>query len=805
MTPIKIICKQFCGRLPSVILVFFLALLMSSFAQALTTDNSTSIIEKLKASDLQGENDTLIVGSEQDYPPFATGMTDATAGGFTVDLWKAVAAEAGLKYTIRVLPFHALLQEFKAGKIDVLINLAISKERHNIADFTVPHAIIHGGIFVRNDESNIGSEADLTGKSIIVLNGDLAHDYAVSKGWEKQLVLVDTAAEGMQLLASGKSDAMLISKLAGTQTQQALALTKANGTYSKLYEKWFGIYESKDIGFRDLLKYLLPVILLFLAFAQYTIYRRNIERKTAQKALQESEHMLSIVLESVDACIYLKDTQGRYLYANQAVSNVFGVAPQEIVGQSDEKFFDADTVAKLRTNDRLVLDEGQTLRTKESNLRLQDGRAATYLVVKMPLRNALGEIYALCGISTDISDRKLFEDKLRANDERHRAILDTAMDGFWQADTQGRLLDVNVTYCQMSGYSEQELLSMNIADLESIESINDVSAHMQKIISQGEVRFESKHRRKDGSIFDVEVSVQYLALDGGRLVVFVRDITERKHADAIRSELLNRLQKIASRVPGVVYQYRLNADGSACFPFASEAIRDIYRVSPEEVREDATKVFNNLHPDDLASIVSSIQKSAQDLTPWHLEYRVKFDDGTVRWLFGNAVPERELDGAVIWHGFIHDITERKLAEENLAQLMTALEVQNNELRQAQTALVDSRGRYVDLYEFAPVGYLSLSKHGMVTEINWKATAIFGFPRKQLLQRRFAQFVADDDKARWQRQFSSMARLEGGEELSFDLKFVHENGAVFYAKLNCLRMDDDENQPMLRMTLELSPI
>ena len=223
------------------------------------------------------------------------------------------------------------------------------------------------------------------------------------------------------------------------------------------------------------------------------------------------------------------------------------------------------------------------------------------------------------------------------------------------------------------------------------------------------------------------------------------------------------------------------------------------------MREDATKVFNNLHPDDLASIVSSIQKSAQDLTPWHLEYRVKFDDGTVRWLFGNAVPERELDGAVIWHGFIHDITERKLAEENLAQLMTALEVQNNELRQAQTALVDSRGRYVDLYEFAPVGYLSLSKHGMVTEINWKATAIFGFPRKQLLQRRFAQFVADDDKARWQRQFSSMARLEGGEELSFDLKFVHENGAVFYAKLNCLRMDDDENQPMLRMTLELSPI
>ena len=71
-------------------------------------------------SNIQPENHTLIIGSEQDYPPFATGMTDETAGGFTVDLWKAVASEAGLKYTIHVKPFHELLNEFKEGKIDIL-------------------------------------------------------------------------------------------------------------------------------------------------------------------------------------------------------------------------------------------------------------------------------------------------------------------------------------------------------------------------------------------------------------------------------------------------------------------------------------------------------------------------------------------------------------------------------------------------------------------------------------------------------------------------------------------------------------
>lgn len=86
------------------------------------------------------------------------------------------------------------------------------------------------------------------------------------------------------------------------------------------------------------------------------------------------------------------------------------------------------------------------------------------------------------------------------------------------------------------------------------------------------------------------------------------------------------------------YQYRLRPDGSSCFPFASEAIRDIYRVSPEDDREDASPVFAVLHPDDSVAVIASIQTSAQTLTPWRAEYRVRFADATVRWLFGNALP-----------------------------------------------------------------------------------------------------------------------------------------------------------------------
>ena len=136
---------------------------------------------------------TLVVGSEENFPPFSIGNTDDTAGGFAVELWKEVAREAGLKYTIKVRPWGELLQDFRDRKVDVLINIATSEERHRYTDFSVPHVTVNGAIFVRKGDSRISSEAELTGKSIIVFKSDLAHEYAVSKGWQKQLVLVDDA------------------------------------------------------------------------------------------------------------------------------------------------------------------------------------------------------------------------------------------------------------------------------------------------------------------------------------------------------------------------------------------------------------------------------------------------------------------------------------------------------------------------------------------------------------------------------------------------------------------------------------
>ena len=143
-------------------------------------------------------------------------------------------------------------------------------------------------------------------------------------------------------------------------------------------------------------------------------------------------------------------------------------------------------------------------------------------------------------------------------------------------------------------------------------------------------------------------------------------------AENERVELLGRLQKIASRLPGAVYQFRLLPDGRTCFPYISEGIREIYRLSPEELREDAAKVFALLHPEDAKEVWSSTQQSAQNLSPWKQEYRVQFDDGTINWLLGNSMPEQEVDGSILWHGFVTDISERKQSEDKLRLSHAAL-------------------------------------------------------------------------------------------------------------------------------------
>lgn len=541
-------------------MVLFFTFISNGAAQALVQSKQTSLASQHVAAP---HSNTLIIGSEQDFPPFATGMTDETAGGFTVDLWKAVATEESLNYTIRVRPFRQILQEFKEGKIDVLINLAQSEERKRFADFTVPHVVVHGAIFVRKGETTIHSEADFSGKSIIVLNADLGHDYAVAQGWEKQLVLVDTAAEGFKLLASGKHDAMLLSKLAGMQTLQSLgisniqplaskagfaqkfafavregrsdlleklnegmALTKANGKYNALYEQWFGMYEVREIQLRDVLKYLSPFVLIVAIAAGYLYYRRQKELRK----IQENEALLNFALEGAGDTVWDWDVLTGSVTLSGNGAAMFGYAPSEASRNIADWYalLPQDEQKRWQEMLRNFFHSKAEKFSLEYRVRHKTGDYIWVLTRGIVLeRSADGRVARMAGVHTDITERKQAEAEL----ELFRLMVEKTGDAIFMIDDDDgcRMIYVNEAAIKHYGAPREEILTWRIPDWDPNFSYENLAQHVEEVKKLKHLTIESHHRIKSGLIVPVEITLNYLNYQGRHCHFgYFRNISERK-------------------------------------------------------------------------------------------------------------------------------------------------------------------------------------------------------------------------------------------------------------------------------------
>lgn len=142
-------------------------------------------------------------------------------------------------------------------------------------------------------------------------------------------------------------------------------------------------------------------------------------------------------------------------------------------------------------------------------------------------------------------------------------------------------------------------------------------------------------------------------------------VAEASAEEARRLE--DRFSKLVRRLPGMVYQFQLDPDGHMSMPYASDAIHSVHGVTSEAVKGDASLIFDVIHPDDLEDLIDSIRESAVTLNVWRHEYRVRLDRGDL-WLQGNAMPEQQADGSILWNGFITDVTEQKHYEARIHEL-----------------------------------------------------------------------------------------------------------------------------------------
>lgn len=256
--------------------------------------------------------------------------------------------------------------------------------------------------------------------------------------------------------------------------------------------------------------------------------------------------------------------------------------------------------------------------------------------------------------------------------EVQKRVIDTAIDGYWHLDGEGRLLDVNDAYCQMSGYSREALLGMRIPDLEAKETRPDqINNHMAFIMLHGSDCFETLHRHKDGHLMDMEVATTYWR-DSNQFFAFVRDISERKRFENQLKESKQQYDRMTTNIPVGVYLLHTTAAGEFTFKYVSERFCVMLGTTAEAVYADSQVPFAVIHPLDLPGFLALNQEVVKSHQLFFWEGRVNVN-GDTRWLHIESRPVPLADGDCTWDGVMMDITERKLAQIELQRERERLE------------------------------------------------------------------------------------------------------------------------------------
>ena len=242
----------------------------------------------------------IIVGTETDYPPYSFSDNGEPAG-FNVELTQAIAKVMGLDVKIAMRPWGEIRQSLVDRRIQAISGMFYSEERARRVDFSPPFTIVQHAIFARRGSRAVHSMEELRGKDLIVMRGDIMHDYVWEDNLAGKLVVAETQAAALRLLASGKHDYALVAKLPGlywvrelkltnlvtvgpplrpsqccfaapkgdeamlSRFSEGLAILKQTGQYQEIQNKWLGVLEPPGVSVGRVFEYLALTVAPILA------------------------------------------------------------------------------------------------------------------------------------------------------------------------------------------------------------------------------------------------------------------------------------------------------------------------------------------------------------------------------------------------------------------------------------------------------------------------------------------------------------------------------------------------------------
>jgi diguanylate cyclase (GGDEF)-like protein/PAS domain S-box-containing protein len=364
-------------------------------------------------------------------------------------------------------------------------------------------------------------------------------------------------------------------------------------------------------------------------------------------SLQELHHLLFDIMNDG---VMVVSRQGIIVDCNPIFHQRLGYTRDELLGMSITTLDPPEFAAKVPERLAQIQREGQA--TFETAHYRKDG---SVMPVELNARffQVEGELIFF-SIVRNISERKQLEQRLQEGFDLYQAAINTPALGFWTLDATGHFLEVNDTYLLQSGYSREEILQMQVPDVEAQENPEETAAHIAEIIGTGYARFRTIHRRKDGTVWQVEIVTTFSPIQGGRFFVFVEDLSEKVAQES-------RLQ-MASLVFETMDQAVVVTDADNRIVTINPATTRITGYALDEVRGKDPKIFASGRHD--ADFYAAMWHALQTSRHWEGEIWDRRKDGAVyaKWLTINVITDTH-GNLYQYVSVFSDITERKKTQE----------------------------------------------------------------------------------------------------------------------------------------------
>lgn len=406
------------------------------------------------------------------------------------------------------------------------------------------------------------------------------------------------------------------------------------------------------------------------------MFRDISERQRTERALRESEARLRAILDNSPNLVFLKDTQGRYLDVNRQFERTFHMSREAIAGKTDEEVFPSEQAAAFRANDLMVLRAGVPLQFEE--VALQDDGPHTSIVFKFPLHNGNGKLYAICGITADITERKRADEERRKLLNDRLLLLESTSDGIYGLDLDGRCTFINTAAAKMLGYEQSEVVGKNMHDLIHHHRADGTpypvnECQIFQVFRSGRASHVDGEVfwRKDLSHFPVDYSSSAIIEEGvikGAVVSFT-DISQHKQAEEAIRQAEERYRSIfENAVEGI---FRTTIDGK--YLVVNPALARLYGYeSPEEMISAVTDIAKQVYVEPRRRD-EFLRRMHEEEMVIGFESQARRKDGGVIWVSENVRAVRDRNGAIVgYEGTVENISQRKEAEEQLQQSLDRL-------------------------------------------------------------------------------------------------------------------------------------